>query len=43
MSNGFLKSVAAGLSINYVYASINGDIINNTRIWPLAFTLNWYF
>jgi hypothetical protein len=39
----FLSYVAAGLSLNYVYTSNKGEIVNSTRIWPLAFTLNWYF
>lgn len=39
----FLDYVAAGMSLNYQYASIKQDFVDNSRIWALAFTLNWYF
>ena len=39
----FVKNVAAGLSVNYVYSSIKGEYIDRTKIWTLAFNLMWYF
>jgi hypothetical protein len=39
----FFPSLAAGFSLNYIYSAIDQELVNNTQVWSLAFTLNWYF
>jgi hypothetical protein len=37
------KTIAAGLSVSYIYQTIGGEIFDYTEVIPVNLTLNWYW